>query len=307
MKHVFLTSLMLIVVFFSCHKSGRYEGDQGYKIQHSWIFKSPVNKLVLNIPWKNTTRKVYIFFPPQFIKKGQVMLLHGWNLPPLQWFEETTLDEKLLKAGFILIVPDMGKSLYATSTYKETLPVLKQQPLLSWLKDTVITYLQDSIGIFKKGDNNFIVGLSTGARGAFALSLHKPDLLSGIGLLSGDYDQTLNPYDNLMIYLYGNYELFPKRWEGRDNLLREFLRKIKLTQRCFLPPLFVAHGMDDPVVSVVQSDTLVQVLLQHGCSVQYRFIQGEKHNYHFWEGETPYVLNFILSYTNTKTKNFSGI
>ncbi|MCX7696478.1 MAG: alpha/beta hydrolase-fold protein [Bacteroidales bacterium] len=305
MKFRFFPIFSVILLLSACHKLGTFEGLKGIEFQHTRFFKSHVNKLTLNISWKQTTRKIYIFFPSHFVKKGQVLLLHGWNLPPLQWFEETSLDEKLLDAGFILIVPDMGKSLYAKVTYKETLPVFKHQPLLSWLKDTVIPYLQDTINLFKKGDNNFIIGLSTGARGAFALLLEEPFLFSGVGLLSGDYDQTLNPNDNLMIYHYGNYEHFPNRWEGKDNLLREFIRKMSYYKDCFLPPLYVAHGMDDPVVSVVQSDTLVRILLHYGCNIQYRFVKGEKHNYHFWENETPYLTNFILTQVSKNTASAS--
>jgi len=281
----------------SCQKNKKFEAFKAEKPSHKWIFFTHKGIYTVKIPWRDKTRKVYILYPTQFIKKGNVLLLHGWNLPALEWCDETQIDEELRKYGFAIIIPDMGKSIYASQMYPQTLPVFRQQPLLTWLKDTVLPYLQDTLKMMLADENNFIVGLSTGARGAFALALNDPDLFKGIGLLSGDYDQTLNPNDNLMIYFYGDYAQYPMRWEGKDNLVREFLRKFQQEKKCFLPPIYLAHGMDDPVVSVIQSDTLTSLLLKASCEVQYRFLLNEKHDYKFWEKQTPFLINFILSHS----------
>ena len=165
----------------------------------------------LKIPWVESERKVYLIPANTFFSRGNILLLHGWNLAPLGWCEQTTLCKKLRDAGFNIIIPDMAKSIYASQIYDETLPTMAKQPLRSWLTDTVIVYLRDSFKLFTKEANNFIVGLSTGARGAISVGIDMPEVFDGAVVLSSDYNQTLMPNDNLITYFYSSYEDYPER------------------------------------------------------------------------------------------------
>ena len=240
----------------------------------------------IKIPWSQNDRKVFLIPSNTLFCRGNILLLHGWNLAPLGWCEQTSLCKQLRDAGFNIIIPDMGKSIYATEIYDETLPTMAQQPLKSWLTDTVLTYLNDSFNLFNKETKNFIVGLSTGARGAFAIGLDRPDMFDGVVVLSGDYDQTLMPNDNLMTYFFGSYEGYPERWQGEDNPLRK-ADKGEL-------PIYIGHAQNDNVVPWQQSDTLNKILLKAGKVIpETHFPKNYGHDYTYWESESQNIITFI--------------
>jgi len=273
-----------IAVLASCTSD-----NSGKLLQNAGSVLSSVQRppdTTLKIPWVESERKVYLIPANTFFSRGNILLLHGWNLKPMGWCEQTSLCKKLRDAGFNIIIPDMGKSMYASQTYDETLPTMAEQPLRSWLTDTVIVYLRDSFKLFTKEANNFIVGLSTGARGAFALGLDMPEVFDGAVVLSGDYDQTLMADDNLMTFFYGSYEDYPERWEGEDNLLRNADK--------WTLPIYIGHAQQDRVVPWEQSDTLNKTLLKIGkVEPVAHFPKGFGHDYTYWESESDNIIAFI--------------
>lgn len=242
----------------------------------------------IQVEWGESKRTVQIIPAETFFSKGTILLLHGWNLSPSGWCEQTTLCEKLRSEGYNIVVPDMGKSMYASAVYPETMQTMAEQPQKAWLSDTVLVLLRDSFGLFNSQSDNFLVGLSTGARGAFAIGLQHPEMFRGAVLLSGDYDQTLMPDDALMTYYYGNYDQFPERWEGEDNLLLQANR--------WQLPLYIGHAIDDPVVPCEQSVALAQALKEAGkVKPVSHFPENYGHDYRYWESETEAIIKFILS------------
>lgn len=281
--------LVIILAFFSfivsckSDKKGLNISTQTSKLSELTL-ASP--DTTIKIKWNNKYRNVYIIPSLTFFSKGNILLLHGWNLPPLGWCEQTTLCEKLRKSGFNIIIPDMGKSMYASEIYDETLPIMAAQPQLYWLTDTVLVTLSDSLNIFSPTANNFLVGLSTGARGAFAVGLLRPEIFKAAVVLSGDYDQTLMPNDNLMTYFYGSYEDFPERWKGQDNLLSQ--------ANNWSLPIYIGHGQKDNVVPFEQSDTLYKTLVKIGkVEIISNFPKHQKHDYTYWESESENIIKFI--------------
>ncbi|HPF00641.1 MAG TPA: hypothetical protein PKY63_08250 [Bacteroidales bacterium] len=276
--------LFIVVVMTSCSTD-----NTGKLLQNTGSILASVQRppdTTLNIPWLDGDRKVYVIPANTFFSRGNILLLHGWNLPPLGWCEQTTLCKKLRDAGFNIIIPDMGKSMYASQTYDETLPTMAEQPLRSWLTDTVIFHLRDSFKLFTQEANNFIVGLSTGARGAFAVGIDIPEVFDGAVVLSGDYDQTLMSDDNLMTYFYGSYEEYPERWKGEDNML---LNADKWTL-----PIYIGHAQQDRVVPWLQSDTLNKTLLKIGkVEPVTHFPKNFGHDYTYWESESDNIIAFI--------------
>lgn len=240
----------------------------------------------IKFEWKNQKRTIYFMPAKGLIVKGTVLLLHGWNLPPLGWCESTNLCDALCSAGYNIVIPDMGKSMYASQFFPETMAMMREYPQRTWLIDTVLPALADEYGIFTPETDNFIIGLSTGARGAFALGLNCSQRFDGIVMLSGDYDQSIMQDDNIMTYFYGDYESFPDRWEGTDNLFNQAEGSIL--------PIYIGHGMDDQVVPVEQSQLLYKKLSEHSASdVESNFPSGYGHNYEYWESETENIINWL--------------
>ncbi len=156
-----------------------------------------------------------------------------------------------------------------------------------WVTDTLIKYLQDSFGIMKPEQNNFIMGLSTGAHGSGLVVEDNPTLFKACALLSGDYDQRTLPMDLVFIATYGRYEQFPARWQT-DNVVTG-LNNLNI-------PIFIGHGYQDPLIPISQSKMLEQKLkvLHPQQVIETSYLVG-KHDYKFWELETQPILTFFSS------------
>ena len=210
------------------------------------------NDTTFKIKRANNDVNVYLLANNNFFTRGTVILLHGWDLSPLSWCDQTSFCNELLSMGYHVIIPDMGKSVYASQYYPETVKTMAMYPQLPFVLDTLLPFLQDSIHILNNSHNNFLIGYSMGARGALAIAENTENIFSRLVLISGEYDQTLIPEDNILTMYFGSYKQFPERWEGKDNLLRN-IDKLNI-------PVLILHGQNDDVISAIQSDTLAKVL-----------------------------------------------
>jgi S-formylglutathione hydrolase FrmB len=130
------------------------------------------------------------------------------------------------------------------------------------------------------------LGISTGGRGAALIALDNSDIFSAVASLSGDFDQTKMPKDQIMISYYGNYENNEKRWQEVDNVLYR-IKDWKL-------PIYLGHGAKDPVVPVQQSDIFYKALIQNIDSSIVVYNRPEmSHDYQYWKTETQAVLKFF--------------
>ncbi len=232
-------------------------------------------------------RSVSIHFPA-VQAKGVILMLPGWNFSKDKTCQNSSFCEKALHQGFVLICPEMGKSLYASQVFSNTRKDWSSFPQLRFITDTLQNYFQKTFQLLKKGDRNYLYGISTGARGV-ALILENTDGIYRCGaLLSGDYDQTLDSTDNLMRGYYGSLANFKERWEGRDNPGKH-ADKIHV-------PLYIAYGKNDKVVAPVQSASFFETLRASGKTVQMSSKENAGHDYLFWESETNPVLKFFNSH-----------
>ena len=106
--------------------------------------------------------------------------------------------------GYNLILVDMSKSIYAWEVHKETRADMKKYATRQWFMDTLIPYFQSNFQLLKEGDNNYVLGLSTGGRGAALLCLDKPKIFKKGAALSGDFNQESIPKDKLTRVVYGS-------------------------------------------------------------------------------------------------------
>jgi len=222
---------------------------------------------------------------PQGEIKGAILMLPGWNFSRTKTCEHTSFCSEALKLGFVLICPEMGKSLYASGTYPETRKDWALFPQLKFITDTLQPFVRVKYNLLKEGQSNFIYGISTGARGGALILENTGKLYSGAALLSGDYNQCLDTADNLMKGFYGSYTKYKSRWEGPDNPLLN-LSKIKC-------PVYLGHGKNDKVVPFQQTLILFEKLKKAGSSVIYSQKEGMGHDFNFWSGETGDLLLFF--------------
>ncbi len=229
---------------------------------------------------------VNIKYPKTKIR-GTVFLLHGYNLPASQWCEKTDLCKKASEFGFVMIIPDFLKTTYQEKFYKETNPNFRIYPTRKWIRDTVILQLQSQFHLLINGENNFVYGLSTGARGAALLAVDLPETFKGCACLSGDFDQSKLPLEKIYHNYYGPYETFKKRWATDDNL-HYLIQRWKM-------PIYIAHGLSDNICPSSQSSKFWS-LIHHtypNLLAKLNIVSNAKHNYDFWGSQTQPVLSFF--------------
>jgi len=219
--------------------------------------------------------------------KGDLLILPGWNFDRTLWCSESSLCKEAHRAGYRLIMPEMGKSIYATSYFPQTRKDWLRYPTLTWLLDTMIPFLQQQAGVFLTSDN-FMIGLSTGARGVALIACRTNTFFKAAAALSGDYDQTLMPEDNLIKGVYGPFSLFSQRWKTIDNPVAE-CAQIKI-------PIYIGHGKLDKVVPYTQSELLYKRLLSLKNGKKYILHTPEMgHDFLYWDSEVNPILDFFES------------
>ncbi len=136
------------------------------------------------------------------------------------------------------------------------------------------------------GNNNFLFGISTGARGVAMLALYSDNVFLAGAALSGDYNQLEMPNDNLVNGYYGSFEKFPERWSGKDNPQKN-INKLRI-------PLFLAHGKSDKIVPYSQTLDFYNAISKMNYTLGHIININDTagHSYSFWQSE--YVKCFQI-------------
>jgi S-formylglutathione hydrolase FrmB len=224
---------------------------------------------------------------PGVAVRGAILVLPGWNFSRTDICTKSGFCTEALKNGYVLVLPEMLKSVYSSSLFPETRADWRCYPTLHWITDTLIPFCRNQFNIFNSGERNFLYGISTGARGVALVAENTDTLFIAGAALSGDYDQTDMPSDRLMTGYYGPYDQFKYRWEGQDNPSFHSER-LKI-------PLFIAHGIKDAVVPYRQSSDFARKLIQEnpGTGHALRLCDTCGHNWPFWNSQTETVLGFF--------------
>ncbi|MEM9981997.1 MAG: alpha/beta hydrolase-fold protein [Bacteroidota bacterium] len=219
--------------------------------------------------------------------KGNLLILQGFNFPKDDWCKKSSLCKKALAEGYVLIMPEMGKSVYATKLYPETREDWRHYPTKTWLVDTVFSHLQEKYGLLLSSQQNYMIGLSTGARGIALVALDHPTLFTACAALSGDYDPTRVPNDRLITAYYGAYELFPTRWAQVDNVVAKIEE--------WRTPIYLGHGKRDKVVAWEETQWFYDQLIQQAPEfpVKLSLLEIYGHDYTYWDFEVDRVLDFF--------------
>lgn len=256
--------------------------------------------------------------------RKMLLLLPGWNYADTQWYTRTRVCDEARNRGYDVMLVEMGKSVYMDSLYLQMRADYRLHPTRTWLWDSVLKPLQKRRYFTDKGTPedpiktvdghvyhksmrlpipSFVMGLSTGARGALLLALEHPEAFRGCASLSGDYNPLLMKNDNLMINCLGKYAEVPWRWRGTNN--------IEMRVDALQVPLFLAHGTDDKVVPWEQTVSLFKALESSGNYqkraltfqknhadvglVRTLFVKGAGHNYPFWNEAGLKALDYFDS------------
>ena len=217
--------------------------------------------------------------------RGDILMLPGWNFERARWCTQTRFCTLARAAGFRLVLPEMGKSVYSSVHFPETKTEWKRTPTLPWVTQQLLPELKVRHGIFS-GPHNFLVGLSTGARGVVLIAQATGDFFTAGAALSGDYDQTRMPADRLMTGYYGPYHQNKERWLTQDNPTSSVT---KLTI-----PVYFGHGLQDPVVPASQTrDFHERVVNTQPRSRSRLHLVPAGHDFAYWDSESQVILDFF--------------
>lgn len=222
---------------------------------------------------------------------GDILVLPGYNFNRASWCKNSDLQKLADEKGYRLIMPEMGMSVYASQIFPETNDEFKKQITLSYLCDSVIPFLQTTCQLLLPDAKNYILGLSTGARGVAVICLHMPNLFTCAAALSGDYDQTNMPTDNLMTKAYGSFEKNKKRWTEIDNPV--------FSSAKFRTPIYLGCGLQDKVVPPQQTKLFYDALQRNNPALHVVLHEDKNagHDYVYWNSELKNVFGFFETET----------
>lgn len=252
----------------------------------------------IRIPYQSETNSyqatAQIYFPRDY-RKGKnlrtLVVLHGYNQSMRVWEQHTDIERYADRYGFVLVCPNMGKTLYETRFYPETSVKWDGIPGGIFVGKVLIDFMRNTFDLCNSRDKTGIMGLSTGARGALMLAAQYPDSFGAAAGLSGDYDPTIMTNDRLLTSVYGEYSKNTQRWE-RDASVIYSAKKLNDT------PVFLAHGGKDFVVYKEQTIILAIKLKQlqnqkGGYDIVYRLKAYKMHDWSFWGSMVPEIAEFF--------------
>ena len=232
-----------------------------------------------------------------FVPKGEIkailLVLPGWNFSRKRWYKETDLLKFAQENGFCCVFPEMGKSNYESKFFKESYPRplwKKKIPGGLWVSQILLPYLQNEYFFMKKKCNNFMLGLSTGARGVALVSLQNPGIFKGGVALSGDYNQLEMPHDGLMTRAYGSSRKFRTRWATVDN------PAVDSKNGKWKMPVYIGHGTKDKTSPYIQSQKFYNILKKKypKLNIKFHSAKGSGHNFKYWNSELPNAFKFFV-------------
>jgi len=217
--------------------------------------------------------------------KGDLLLLPGWDFSNRKWCDSSDVCRTALAKGFRVVAPQMSRSIYAKKYFTETRADMAKNPTITWL-DSVLSLLGNKFGCFKAGIN-YVLGLSTGGRGVALICEAKPGFFHAAAALSGDFDQSKMPTDNLSTLVYGPYSRFANRWQTVDNPVY-FADSMKT-------PIYLGHGLKDMVVPSSQTQLFADVLKKKKpeLPVMLHLHPTAGHSFGYWRSELPAVWQFF--------------
>ncbi|MFN4853981.1 MAG: hypothetical protein ACK5JC_06150 [Bacteroidota bacterium] len=200
----------------------------------------------------------------------------GWE----EMQKQTEIIRLAEKQNYLVVLPEMGNSLYIDTAFQETIPALKSQRGVAFVNQRLVPLMDSLLEVHHLP--LLVYGLSTGCRGALQYAAKQKQTLA-LALLSGDYCFSLDINDKLARRFLGDYHQHSLRWQETGNLLglaNELLCKV-----------FLACGELDQVARPLQSKALKSKLLPRQSEL---LIQpGAGHEAGFWRDTDKKVIRFF--------------
>lgn len=276
------SAVFVLSVTVMCFREPREKAQY----QKQWIESSIVteyNGKIFSVPY-------LVYFPEsEFVPQNGytlIIALHGWNLRMEDWRHHSGISDLADHYGFLVVCPQMGKANYEKEYFPETIMKWNSKPSGRWIGEDFLTHIQKHYPAAVSRDKTGLLGVSTGAHGAVLVAGYYPERFGFAASLSGDFDVTRTPGDNLSRNIFGDYETYPDRW--RDGSSISMLENFKNTR------LFIAHGAKDTVATVEQSRLMADELKKRNYPYLYTEDENGDHSWNYWKKELKNAVHFLF-------------
>lgn len=273
------TLIVALVLFLSGCQSAEEENKEVHDEAVEEEHYSPAEDTLFVL--SSGGKQIETFIVRSKVKRiGTILALPGWNYPYNHWCDSTSLCERASAKGYDIVMPSMEKTIYSDSIYEQTRSDWKNEITRTWINEFMIPTLQQKYNVLQFSEQNKIVGISTGGRGAVLLAMDNPDLFDAGASLSGDFEMSSFPNDNLYRGFFGTYDNCQDVWEGLENPISR-IDDLKV-------PFYIVHGADDQIVPSRHAD----IFYNHLDSNVHRLnvVKGQGHDYQLWRREISNVL-----------------
>lgn len=286
--------LISVIFYFGCTTNGKAKKSDDLRGHGSQSTDSLIESgislkdSVFYLKRNSDSIRVKILVPEKI--RGFLLFLHGWNLPSDEICVKTEYCSAFLDSGYVLVFPDFGKTTYQWQNYPQTKKTYLKYPTRSWMTDTFLVHLKEEFGIFSPGQRNFIVGVSTGGRGAALLALENPGIFKAAACLSADFDHAALANEPINNGYYGSIRSFPERWTGKDNIHNRAAE--------FKSGLYLAHGEKDKICPVSQTINFDAELKRVKSSIKIKTVIDPlgDHTYSWWGKQILSVNEFFSQF-----------
>lgn len=234
--------------------------------------------------------EVLVYLPVTYRTDGSerlplVIALHGWDHSPALFARRAELAPLADRHGFVVAIPDTGRSIFETRLYPETRGKWRKVPGARWVGEVVLPELRKTLSVSAERRHTAIIGYSTGGRGALLVAARYPELAFA-GSVSGTYDlmslrRGTGEY-RIHALIYGSRDRHPERWRRDNGIASEHLDALAGHH------LYVAHGDEDRVVPLGQLAILKDALAGvPTASATFEVTPGGGHDWALWNAHWP--------------------
>ncbi len=243
-----------------------------------------------SIDGKEGTGKLRVYLPTGYSSRQRyplVIALHGWDHCAELWKTKGDLGPFADQHGFVLAVPDMGKTIYETAFYPQSQGKWTVAPGTRWVGEVILPYMRKNYSVSSEAASTSVIGYSTGGRGAVLLAEAYPEF-GFVAALSGTYElMTLLPTEGeykIHAVVYGPRDKFKARWELDNIVSPARLDKLSGTR------LYIAHGAKDRGVNPNQLESLRAALKGRPVNAEFVVVPDAGHDWKFWNSQWSRVF-----------------
>ncbi len=221
---------------------------------------------------------------PQNIKQARVLyLLHGLSDDYSAWSRHTCIERYANEFGFVVIMPDGGKSYYTDMSTGDM--------YYKHFTEEIFTYIPSVFNINCKRENTFIAGLSMGGYGALKFALRNPELFFGAASLSGCVD-VCHRLKTDPRWKMAKTQVFGAESQVKESENDLFYLLKNNHFNTFPVHIYLACGTED----FLYKDNLLfaEELKKYRLSHQISFSTGI-HDWIYWDNEIQEVLKYMRS------------